>query len=321
MTHSPEGYFPDYQRIQEPLDESLAADLSGAAVLVRAIDQAHAQDRRDFPAIFETHDRNSRASMLATAREGRKGATTNKTTSALILGPLYDIPLDELALDFGEVTVAHSNLLPIKAAITQLPSYVRRKGNIHVIEADVTGIMDDITAAVDLSARCGVRGIDSFARHLNGVLPYIKPKGRSPDVGSGYDFVCSSGVLSSLLLLPESYIQSMVEDRYGPQEPSCGINLQDVITAMGEEHIAFMANSVSPTGTIYFADRSVEDVQLSNGERMQRPVIPPPWINPLFAKKFGSTYRNSDLFRGWDVAGTLNQPAHTITPYSLIAKP
>jgi hypothetical protein len=102
-----------------------------------------------------------------------------------------------------------------------------------------------------------------FLKTASNAIEYINKKDAKdvPNVGSNYAFVCSQLVLSQLMLYPLKYIEGAVKDKFNVDFGASAIDHRDFMinfmslkSSLEQAHIRLLAKSVSPLGTVHFAD-------------------------------------------------------------------
>lgn len=186
---------------------------------------------------------------------------------ALILGPgpAADIPLEELARDFDEVTLVEMDLERIKLAVEKLPLNLQAK--FHIIHADVTGGLYKQYDKTLQNLFNTASSLDEFMYNATTATFNMQPKPAQFEQDAQYAFVCSQLVGSQLPVHVRAYLFQFAQKHYGPEatgidDPDFDKKLRAYDTSPTESldlkvvnaHMQTVANAVAPGGIAYVAD-------------------------------------------------------------------
>ena len=246
-----------------------------------------------FSGMQAKHLEKSKQEISQTAQFALGQVPGGQPKEALLLGigNALDIPLPELAEKFDHLTVVDMDNESAKGAIEKLSPDLQKK--IKLVVADISGIVGKISNEIQHIGNNSNSKKEYFERAL-AVIKEINGKFTEsvPDFGQNYAFVCSHLVLTQLLNSSYSHILNVANSKYGHSD----IEISDFQQEMGnlrmyvqQTHIDSLAKSVSPQGTVHFADTYMADDH--NGGPIQSMVYSQ--IDNAIEEKFVSTKKDT----------------------------
>jgi len=227
------------------------------------------------------HRGNSKREILATARAAIERAPSDRPRKAIILaaGECTDIPLRELAEDsrLDEITLVDIDRRGVEEAVRGLPLHYRRK--IKIVTADLTGIGGELVSAVTaLESREPKPSKLDFLRGIKKIVDGLRVRGRGPELGGDYAFVCSQLVMSRLESMPKRFLETAIARTTGlvlssiPGKPAGELisALDELSESLQTEHIEYLAGLVSPLGGVHLAD--TYEVSMPSGGWYKEPI-------------------------------------------------
>lgn len=263
------------------------------------------------------HVLSSKVEIVAAALLALDESGTEKSALVLGAGRTTDIPFYPLTESFDKVVAVDMDMQALQIA-SQTASGMLKPSNSSVsfIAADVTGVLGEVTRNVYTL----MEEHDSYARIAPPLLDLFQstqPEGRIPDLGDGYDLVCSHLLLSQLAVPLEQLHFGVVAAYEDGESPSARIASQGVIEAlagleqrMQETHIAYLGEVLRPQGVLHFADTFTSLRKSPLWEGVRRSPILHPWVRERFTEQF-TMLRPSKI---WPFAGICEVESYTYSP-------
>ncbi len=233
------------------------------------------------------HLKQSRQEILETAKAAYNPEAQDQNAVILGLGNGLDIPLEELAKRY-RVTIVEADKETALETVKSLPKELQSKITITI--ADLTGVGGAYCQSIK-NAFDNQTSPKRFKRELLNVVDDIKkkiPEG-TPDVGSGYAFVCSHLVSSQLHSIPDKYLGAFnvmpaIEATYHEFQKS--EQAKSLRYLLQQEHLQYLKRLVAPSGTVHFADTYMLVRNPESNHPQRQVMLHPKNINPVLDTNF-----------------------------------
>lgn len=264
----------------------------------------------------------SRATLTETAEIALDAAEEGTPSRALILGAgnCTDIPLDFIAPNFDEIVLVDADIAATERAVRHLPPYLL--GKISLVGADVTGIIPSLSASIEQAVgSCPTfdQFVPTVVQSLSTINPDTSPK---PNLGDGFNFVCSQLLMSQLCLAPLTHMAvRQIPQHYGKTPSIADIESEDELyratdlleVATQLSHISYLRRLVATNGTVHLADTYELDT-IETAERQQRVMLDPAVFQPHIDQLFNSLAPATSWKWTIGPARTFSVTAHSLAP-------
>lgn len=225
-----------------------------------------------FPSKQE-HNRLSREAISASARLALDQAAHGERT-ALVLGAGYgsDVPVHEIVSLFDRVRFVELDPGATQDALAGLPEELEHR--VTLTAADITGRMSHVMRDIDSLRDRAKSPADYAAKAARVLRSASRNRASTLHFGGDYTFVCSHLVASQLGVMPLIPLrQELARTRLSSQTAADFTKANDVLwEKVAVDHVDYLANTVSPTGIVHFADTVFHDSGEGTQPAMRVPI-------------------------------------------------
>lgn len=207
----------------------------------------------------------SHGAIAATAVLALERAPKGEDRTALILGPggCFDIPLQAIVTEFDRTTLVEVDAASTEEVLSTLPSRLLKK--VNLVNADITGGIAPLSKVFE-NAKMAQLTFKEFIGIAAEAVGELTNRPASPPVEGKYSFACSQLLMSQLVGIPQLQFYNYVQQTYD-RSLSRGPGYEDeaLVFALNEynlrtqtSHIDHLAQLITKSGTVHFADTLVE---------------------------------------------------------------
>jgi hypothetical protein len=286
--------FPALDSGEVTVDPSLENIPPDVRALYTLQNNGMGSDYVNYGALQLPHIQQSQEEIGQTAALALKRAPQDRPRRALILGSGngLDIPLKALLAEFDQTVVVDIDTTNSEAALRhRLP--LALLGKVSLVGADVTGVVGEFTATVRRLASEQPTH-EGFLAAFATATQTMDLNQAPPELGRGYDFVCSQLLLSQLAVVPQDVMVAAAEARYPKQLRTVeGVLAQATAfdnfnMSLRRAHLHLLARTVAESGAVYFADTYVRS-GVDSGVPSVLTMVSEEVVNPVLERHFRPT--------------------------------